>query len=112
MHCKSAKDMWDRLKNIYKGDDKEKKEKLQTHQRQFESLKMKEEENIASYLLCVDEIVNTIRGLREEVEEAVIVKKVLRSLPRRFDSKVLTIDINERSRQLDKGRVAWYSNCL
>lgn len=69
MHCKSAKDMWDMLKNIYEGDDKVKKAKLQTHQRQFESLNMKKEENIASYLLRVDEIVNTIRGLSEEVEE-------------------------------------------
>jgi hypothetical protein len=38
---------------------------------------MKYEENVASYLLCVDEIVNTIRGLDEKVEEPMIVKKVL-----------------------------------
>jgi hypothetical protein len=54
----------------------------------FESLKMKDEENVASYLLCVDEIVNTIRGLGEMVEESMIVQKLLRSLPLRFDAKV------------------------
>jgi hypothetical protein len=42
---------------------------MQTHRRQFESLKMKDEENVASYLLCVDEIVNAIKGLGEMVEE-------------------------------------------
>jgi hypothetical protein len=52
-----------------------KKEKLQTHRRQFESLKMKDEENVAAYFLRVDEIVNTIRGLGEEVEESMIVQK-------------------------------------
>ena len=31
MHCCSAKDMWDKLQKIYEGDDKIKKEKLQTH---------------------------------------------------------------------------------
>ena len=33
-------------------------EKLQTHRGKFEILKMKEEENIASYFLHVDEIIN------------------------------------------------------
>ena len=28
MHCKSAKEIWDKLKNIYEGDDKVKGEKL------------------------------------------------------------------------------------
>jgi hypothetical protein len=88
MHCKSTKEIWDKLQNIYEGDDKVKKAKLQTHRRQFESLKMKDEENVAAYLLHVDEIVNTIRGLGEMVEESMIVQKVLRSLPLRFDAKV------------------------
>jgi hypothetical protein len=51
-----------------------KKEKIQTHRRQFESLKMKDEENVASYFLWVIGIVNTIRGIGEKVEEPMIVK--------------------------------------
>jgi len=50
--------MWDKLQNTHEGDDKVKKEKIQTHRSPFEILKMNEEENIARYLLCVDEIVN------------------------------------------------------
>ena len=46
-----------------------KKSKLQTHKRQFESLKMKDKENVAVYLLHVDEIVNTMGGLGENFEE-------------------------------------------
>ncbi|KAH9296039.1 hypothetical protein KI387_039627, partial [Taxus chinensis] len=53
---------------------------------------MKDEENVAAYLLRVDEIVNTIRGLGEKVEESEIVQKVLRSLPVRFDAKVSAIE--------------------
>jgi uncharacterized lipoprotein YehR (DUF1307 family) len=65
MHCGSAKEIRDKIQKIYEGDEKVKKTKLQTHRRQFESLKMKDEEKISSYFLQVDEIVNTIRGLGE-----------------------------------------------
>ena len=56
---------------------------------------MKEEENIVAYFLWVDEIVNIIKGLGEKVEEPIIVQKILRSLPMRFDSKIFAIE--ERS---------------
>ena len=51
MHCTSAKEMWEKLVGLYDGDSKVKKEKLQTHRRQFESLRMEDEEDIAAYLL-------------------------------------------------------------
>ena len=41
MHSSLAKYMWYKSQNIYKGDDKVKKEKLKIHRGQFESLKMK-----------------------------------------------------------------------
>jgi hypothetical protein len=64
-HCKSAKEIWDKLRNIYEGDTKVKEAKLQTYRGQFEQLKMKEDENIAAYFFRVDEAVNAIIGLRE-----------------------------------------------
>ena len=69
-----------------------KEAKLQTHQVWFESLKMNEDENIEAYMLRVNEVINMIRGLREKIEDSVIVKKVLCSLPLRFDSKVSAIE--------------------
>jgi hypothetical protein len=88
----SAKEIWDKLQNIYEGDAKVKETKLQTYRGQFEQLKMKEDENIATYFLQVDETVNAIRGLGEEVDESIIVQKVLISLPMRFDPKVSTLE--------------------
>jgi hypothetical protein len=64
-HYKSAKDIWDKLQNIYEGDSKVKVAKLQTYRGQFEQLKMKEDENIAAYFLRDDKIVNAIMGLGE-----------------------------------------------
>jgi hypothetical protein len=64
MHCKSAKEIWDKLEVVYEGDDKVRESKLQTYRTQFENLKMKEEENIVEYLHRVDEVVNSIRADR------------------------------------------------
>ena len=60
IHCKSAKEIRDKLQNIYEGDSKVKVAKLQNYRGQFEQQKMKEDENIAAYFLRVDEIVNEI----------------------------------------------------
>jgi hypothetical protein len=63
MHCKSTKYIWYKLQNIYEGDSKVKAAKFQTYRGRFEQLKMKEDENIASYFLRVNETVNEIIGL-------------------------------------------------
>jgi hypothetical protein len=86
--CKSSKEIWDKIQNIYEGDTEVKETKLQTYIGQFEQLKMKEDENIAAYFLRVDEIVNPIIGLGEEIEESVIVQNALRYLPMIFNPKI------------------------
>jgi hypothetical protein len=95
MHSKSTKEIWNKLQIIYEGDVKFKKAKLQTYKGKFEILKMKEEENIVEYLLRVDEIVNTIRGLGEELYEKIVFQKVLITLPLIYDPKVSTLEDQE-----------------
>jgi hypothetical protein len=51
MHCKFAKEIWDKLQNIYEAYSKFKETKLQTCRGQFKQLKMKEYENIEAYFL-------------------------------------------------------------
>jgi len=63
MHCDSVKYLWDKIQNIYEGNAKVKRDKLQIFKAKFEQLKMKEDEDIATYLLRVDQIINTIKGL-------------------------------------------------
>ena len=69
MQCKTSKHDWKKLKCVYEGAPKVQESKLQTYNGQFENLKMKEEENIAKYLLRVDEIVDAIRGVGGEIKE-------------------------------------------
>ena len=79
MNCKTAKEIWDKLKSVHEGDEKIKEAKLQTHRSQFEMLKMNEDENIDAYMLRVNEVVNAIRGLGKEIKEPSLVKKILSS---------------------------------
>lgn len=90
MHCTSVKEIWEKIKIVYQGDGKVKGDKIQTYRRQFEHLTMKEDEDIATYFLRVDEIVNTMMGLGEKVENKTL-ENVLRYLPMRFESKVLAL---------------------
>jgi hypothetical protein len=95
IHCKSTKEIWDKLKVIYEGDGKVKQAKIQTYRGKFEILNMKEEKNVAEYFQRVDEIVNSIRALGEEIKYKIIFQKVLRSLPMRYDAKVSTLKYQE-----------------
>jgi hypothetical protein len=58
----------------------------------FENVKMREDEDIAAYFLCVDDIVNTIQGLCKTIYEKFVVQNVLRTLPSRFDPKISSIE--------------------
>ena len=61
---------------------------------------MHNDENVANYFLRVDEIVNCMKNLGEEIKDAVVVEKVLRSLAPRFESKVSAIGEKENIRNL------------
>ena len=63
VNCDSTKEIWDKLVSLYDGDTKVKKKKLKTYRRKFKSLKMDDEEYIASYFLRVAEVVNSLKGL-------------------------------------------------
>jgi hypothetical protein len=60
---------------------------------------MNEKEDIATYFLRDDEVVNAIKGLGEEIDESLVVQKVFRSLLLKYDAKVFAI---EETRDLTK----------
>ncbi len=96
----SAKEIWDKIVLSYEGDDQLKHAKLQTLRIQYQNLKMYNDESVANYFLCVDEIVNCMKNLGEEIKEVVVVEKVLRSLSPRFESKVSAIEEKENLQHL------------
>ena len=92
MKCTIVKEVRDKLRSIYEGNDKVKKSKLKTLSAQFESVKMKEEEDVATYFLRVDEIVNSITGLRATIKEKSVVQNIMTTLPTKFNSKVSILE--------------------
>ena len=53
---------------------------------------MREDGDISAYLLRVDDIFNTIKGLGETIDEKFVVQKVLKTLPSRFDPTISDIE--------------------
>ena len=88
VHLSTAKEMWDKLQNVFLGDENVKKAKLHSYKSHFEFLKMEDDKDVASFFRHVDEIINTMRGLGQTMEEKDEILKILRSLPMRFDAKL------------------------
>eukprot|EP00253_Pinus_taeda_P004719 PITA_04719 len=61
---------------------------------------MYNDESVANYFLRIDEIVNCMKNLGEEIKEAVVVEKVLRSLPYKFESKFSAIEEKENLQKI------------
>eukprot|EP00253_Pinus_taeda_P008119 PITA_08119 len=82
-------------KKQFETNAKVKRAKLQTVKIQYENLRIYNDESVANYFLRIDEIVNCMKNLGEEIKEAVVVEKVLRSLSPKFESKFSAIEEKE-----------------
>ena len=92
LSCKTTKEVWGKLENIYAGNSKVKEAKLQIFREKFEQLKMREDEDIATYFQLVDDTKNTLEGLGEPIETKIVVQKILKTLPTRFNPKVSVLE--------------------
>jgi len=90
--CTVAKDAWEILKTTHEGTSKVKMLRLQILNTKFENLKMMEDENIQDYYLNILDITNSFDSLGEKMSDDKVVRKILRSLPKRFDMKVTAIE--------------------
>ncbi|XP_074355633.1 uncharacterized protein LOC141695273 [Apium graveolens] len=76
----------------YQGAERVKKAKIQTLKAEFESLSMKETEALDDFCMKLNGLVTTIRALGEEIQEAYVVKKLLRAVPSKFLQIASTIE--------------------
>lgn len=88
----SAKEAWEAVKTMCLGADKVKKAKIQTLKAEFEFLNMKDTEQVEDFAMKLNGIVTNIRALGEKVEEAYVVKKLLRAVPSKFLQITSTIE--------------------
>ena len=93
------KKAWTILQTTYEGTKAAKDSKLQTLTTSFEEIKMEEDESFDEFYAKLKDIVNSAFNLGETIPEPKIVRKVLRSLPKRFHAKIMAI---EESKDIDK----------
>ena len=95
---KTAKKVWTILQTTYEGTKAVKDSKLQRLITSFEEIKIEEDESFDEFYAKLKDIVNSAFNLRETIPEPKIVRKVLRSLPKRFHAKITAI---EESKDID-----------
>ena len=95
----TAKKAWTILQTTYKGTKAVKDSKLQRLITSFEEIKMEKDESFDEFYAKLKDIVNSAFNLGETIPEPKIVRKVLRSLPKRFHAKITAI---EESKDIDK----------
>ena len=96
---KTAKEAWTILQTTYEGTKVVKDSKLQRLTTSFEEIKMEEDESFDEFYAKLKDIVNSVFNLGETIPEHKIVRKVLRSLPKRFHAKITAI---EESKDINK----------
>ena len=89
--CPSAKHMWDQLRTTYEGTSLVKESKIGVLTREYELFFMKEGEDIKTFNSRLSSIVNPLRNLGKVFTDEDLVKKVLRSLTRRWEGKMISL---------------------
>ena len=90
----TSKQECDRKTN-YQGLDKVKTSKLQILRRDFESLSMKDIESVDSFYTRVVSLINQLKSHGDNIEDKRAVEKILRILPHKFESLVVTLEENK-----------------
>src|ERR1044072_3257583 len=90
--CTVAKDAWEILKTTHEGTSRVRMSKLQLLTTKFEKLRMTEYESIGDFYMRVRDLANTSFDIGEQIPEEKLVRKILRSLPKKFDMKVTAIE--------------------
>ena len=101
-YVETAKEAWTILETTYEGTKKVKDIKLQMLTTKFEELKMSDDESFDSFYRKLNEIVITKLNLGEKIEDAKVMRKILRSLLESIHAKVIAI---EESNDLDENKI-------
>ena len=107
----TTKEAWTILQTTYEGTKAIKDSKLQRLITSFKEIKMEEDESFDEFYAKLKDIVNSAFNLGETIPEPKIVRKVFKSLPKRFHAKITAI---EESKDINKifDRVGWQSTDL
>ena len=109
----TAKGVWDAIKARNLGAERVREARLQTLMAEFDRLKMKDGDTIDTFVGKLSEISSKATALGEVIEESKIVKKFLKSLPRKKYIQIVAsieqlLDLNTTSFEDIVGRLKAY----
>ena len=90
--CETAKEMWDKLEVTHEGTSKVKQTKINMQTYEFEIFKVKDDEKIEDMFTRFSKIVGELKALGKVIPTEEQNYKVLRSLPKNWQSKVDNIE--------------------
>ncbi|XP_073131837.1 uncharacterized protein, partial [Henckelia pumila] len=91
-NCVCAKQDWEKLQMHCEGSESVRRTKRRILTTQFENMRMEESETIDDYERRLRKIENEAIDLGDAISNERLVRKVLRSLPKRFQMKICAID--------------------
>ncbi|KAH0689139.1 hypothetical protein KY289_016497 [Solanum tuberosum] len=86
--CETAKEIWDCLQTAHEGTQRVKESKVDMLTTQYENFSMKEGESIFEMNSRFTSITNELRGLGEPIPVRKQIRKILKVLPKSWESKV------------------------
>nr|KYP60815.1 hypothetical protein KK1_023229 [Cajanus cajan] len=92
MTLKSAKTIWDYLKEGYAGDERIRSMQVLNLMREFEIQKMKETGTIKHYSDKLLGIANKVRLLGTQFLDSRIVEKILVTIPERYEASIAALE--------------------
>ncbi|XP_026417180.1 uncharacterized protein LOC113312660 [Papaver somniferum] len=92
IHFPIAKEAWNILQQEYGGDKKVRELKLHSYRRDFENLKMNENECLNEFSSRVVEVVNNMMMCGKMMEERRICEKILICLPEKFEPFLVVLE--------------------
>lgn len=81
---KTSREAWNAVKTMSLGADKVKVANAQTLKCELEAMYMKESEHLDEFYLKLNSLVTNIRAMGDKVEEAYVVKKLLKAVTPKF----------------------------
>ncbi|GJZ19461.1 retrovirus-related pol polyprotein from transposon TNT 1-94 [Tanacetum coccineum] len=92
MDLETPKAMWDKLQETFEGTYRVKHVILLTLKREFELLRMKDDELVKDYSARMMDVVNQMRFHGEFVKDHKVVEKMMISVPPKFEAKISVIE--------------------
>ncbi|XP_028082490.1 uncharacterized protein LOC114283818 [Camellia sinensis] len=89
--CTTTKEIWDKLVVTHEETTQVKESRMSLLVHNYEFFKMKPDENISQMLTRFTDIIDSLKSLGKTYTNAKIVRKVLQSLPKSWENKVIAV---------------------